>query len=104
MKKAVAITLADIKTGNFEAIRKAGLQPLTPDELAQLAQDANEHEAYVATNGYKDERRAEYPPITDQLDALMKYVAQLDSKSIPPELAEIAAQCMAVKAKYPKPE
>lgn len=102
MKKAIAITLADIKAGNFEAIRQAGLQPLSADELAQLAADANEHEAYVAANGYKDARRGEYPPIGDQLDAIMKWAATQDN--LPDSLKEIAAQCMAVKAKYPKPQ
>jgi hypothetical protein len=44
---------------------------------------------------YADKRRAEYPPIEDYLDGVVKGdQAQID--------AYIAA-CQAVKAKYPKP-
>lgn len=44
---------------------------------------------------YDDLRRAEYPPVTDYLDGVVKGdQAQID--------AYIAA-CLAVKAKYPKP-
>lgn len=42
---------------------------------------------------YKEKRRAEYPPIEDQLDALWKGGA---------EAATMKDDIMAVKAKYPK--
>jgi len=49
-----------------------------------------------ANNEYAKNRKAEYPPITDYLDGVVKGdQAQID--------AYIAA-CQAVKAKYPKPE
>ena len=48
----------------------------------------------VDINIYKEQRRSEYPPITDYLDGVVKGdQAQID--------AYIAA-CQAVKAKYPK--
>ena len=51
-------------------------------------------EALVAAEAYKQQRAAEYPPITDYLDGVVKGdQAQID--------AYIAA-CQAVKAKYPK--
>lgn len=44
---------------------------------------------------YKEKRMAEYPPVTDYIDGIVKGdQAQID--------AYIAA-CLAVKAKYPKP-
>ena len=106
MKKAIAITLADIKAGNFEAVRNAGLQPLTADDLQQLAQDSKDHEEYMATEGYKDSRRAEYPGIGDQLDAVLKALnfLQLNGINMPTETDAIINQWLAVKAKYPKPE
>jgi hypothetical protein len=50
--------------------------------------------AWVDPNAYKAKRAAEYPPITDYIDGMVKGdQAQID--------AYIAA-CLAVKAKYPK--
>ena len=52
--------------------------------------------AWVDPNAYKAKRAAEYPPITDYLDGIVKG----DTEQIQ---AYIDA-CLAVKAKYPKPE
>jgi hypothetical protein len=50
--------------------------------------------AWVDPDAYKSKRAAEYPPMTDYLDGVVKGdQAQID--------AYIAA-CLAVKAKYPK--
>jgi hypothetical protein len=50
--------------------------------------------AWVDPNAYKYQRAAEYPPMADYIDGVVKGdQAQID--------AYIAA-CMAVKAKYPK--
>jgi hypothetical protein len=43
---------------------------------------------------YAEKRRAEYPPITDYLDAVVK--------GDPAGIAAYIAACQAVKAKYPK--
>lgn len=58
----------------------------------------------VDSRTYADKRREEYPPIGDQLDALMKWLATEAEFSIPDELKSVAMSCMSVKAKYPKPE
>jgi hypothetical protein len=59
-----------------------------------VSYDLSAAEALVAANAYKASRAAEYPPITDYLDGVVKNdQAQID--------AYIAA-CQAVKAKYPK--
>jgi hypothetical protein len=50
--------------------------------------------AWVDPNAYKSKRIAEYPPITDYLDGVVKGdQAQID---------KYIADCQAVKAKYPK--
>lgn len=52
--------------------------------------------AWVDPNAYKVKRAAEYPPITDYLDGVVKGdQAQID---------KYIADCLAVKAKYPKGE
>jgi hypothetical protein len=51
-------------------------------------------QAYIDANAYKAKRAAEYPPITDYLDGVVKGdQAQID---------KYIADCQAVKAKYPK--
>ncbi len=52
-------------------------------------------EALKNNNAYKSKRANEYPPITDQLDALWKGGDAA---------AEMLAKVQAVKSKYPKPE
>ena len=50
--------------------------------------------AWVDPNAYKSKRASEYPPITDYLDGVVKGdQAQID---------KYIADCLAVKAKYPK--
>lgn len=50
--------------------------------------------AWVDPNAYKAKRAAEYPPITDYLDGVVKGdQVQID---------KYIADCQAVKAKYPK--
>ena len=51
-------------------------------------------QAYIDANAYKAKRVAEYPPITDYLDGVVKgNQVQID---------KYIADCLAVKAKYPK--
>jgi len=52
--------------------------------------------AWIDPDLYKQQRAAEYPPITDYLDGIVKG----DTEQVQ---AYIEA-CLAVKAKYPKPE
>ena len=69
-----------------------------------LAHDANGNivvldetiiQAYIDANAYIAKRQAEYPPMTDYLDGIAKGdQAQID---------KYIADCLAVKAKYPKP-
>jgi len=60
----------------------------------QVEIDINAVNAWIDPNAYKAKRQAEYPPMTDYLDGVVKGdQAQVD--------AYIAA-CLAVKTKYPK--
>ena len=50
--------------------------------------------AWVDPNAYKAKRASEYPPITDYLDGVVK--------SDQTQIDKYIADCLAVKAKYPK--
>jgi hypothetical protein len=56
--------------------------------------DLNAVNEWIDPNAYKAKRAADYPPITDYLDGVVKGdQAQID---------KYIADCLAVKAKYPK--
>lgn len=67
--------------------------------LADKAQDQAAEATAAALVAYKEQRKAEYPPIGDQLDALWKKEHLNDDT----EWQAIAAEIEAVKARYPKP-
>ena len=61
-----------------------------------VSYDAVAVQTYIDNHAYIAKRQAEYPPITDYLDAVVKGdQAQIDT---------YIAACQAVKTKYPKPE
>jgi hypothetical protein len=60
----------------------------------EVAYDKAAVQAYVDAHAYIAKRAAEYPPITDYIDGVVKGdQAQID---------KYIADCQAVKAKYPK--
>jgi hypothetical protein len=60
----------------------------------EVAYDKDAVQAYVDANAYIAKRASEYPPITDYIDGVVKGdQAQID---------KYIADCLAVKAKYPK--
>ena len=60
----------------------------------EVAYDKAAVEAYVDAHAYIAKRAAEYPPITDWLDGMVKGdQAQMD---------KYVADCLAIKQKYPK--
>jgi len=60
----------------------------------EVAYDKAAVQAYVDAHTYIAKRAAEYPPITDYIDGVVKgNQAQID---------KYIADCLAVKAKYPK--
>lgn len=87
---------------NHKAIYSLYPQVVTVDDTAgafdadgnQVTIDMEAVNAWVDPEAYKAQRAAEYPPIADYVDGVVKGdQAQID--------AYIAA-CQAVKAKYPK--
>jgi hypothetical protein len=60
--------------------------PITYDESAV--------QAYMDAHAYIAKRQAEYPPMTDYLDGVVK--------ADQAQIAKYIADCQAVKAKYPK--
>ena len=86
---------------NHEAIYK--LNPFVVSINNDVAYDADGNEvaydkdavqAYVDAHAYIAKRASEYPPITDYIDGVVKGdQAQID---------KYIADCLAVKAKYPK--
>lgn len=66
-------------------------QPTDAEITAEIARLQAEYEA----TEYQRKRAVEYPPVTDYLDGVVKGdQAQID---------KYIADCLAVKAKYPKP-
>ena len=60
----------------------------------EVAYDKDAVQAYVNAHAYIAKRASEYPPVTDWLDGMVKSdQAQID---------KYIADCLAVKAKYPK--
>jgi hypothetical protein len=84
---------------NAEFVNREGViewhNPSTaPVSDEQIAQELIRLEQQYATDAYKRNRLAEYPPLTDYLDGIVKSdQAQID---------KYIADCQAVKAKYPK--
>ena len=89
---------------NYKAICTLYPQVVTVDDTAgafdaqgnKVEIDLAAVNAWVDPEAYKYKRAAEFPPITDYLDGIVKG----DQEQID---AYIAA-CQAVKTKYPKPE
>lgn len=86
-------TVLNIKTGQAKTV------DMTPQDLREI-------EETDTTQTYAEKRVLEYPPIGDQLDAILKGFNQLrlDGASLPADLDSIVNQWLAVKAKHPKPE
>ena len=89
---------------NHKAIYKLYPTVVTIDDTAgafdaegnQVEIDLAAVNAWVDPDTYKYNRAAEFPPITDYLDGIVKGdQAQIDT---------YIAACQAVKTKYPKPE
>jgi len=83
-------TVFDIATGQTTQI------PFTAEELAEFETAKANSQIQIAKTAYQNKRAEEYPPITDYIDGVVKG-----------DQAQIQAYidaCLAVKAKYPKPD
>lgn len=82
-------TVYDVTTGETTQV------PFTPEEQAEFDSAKAAALAAEARTKYQRQRAAEYPPMTDYLDGIVKG-----------DQAQVQAYidaCLAVKAKYPKP-
>jgi hypothetical protein len=73
---------------------ESGYTILNPEEYEQTLSDWADAALKYAATAYIEKRQAEYPPITDYLDGIVKG-----------DQAQVQAYidaCLAVKAKYPK--
>jgi hypothetical protein len=87
----------------FTVIHK--LNPTVVTLRGDVAYDANGNEVaydlaavqtYIDNHAYIAKRQAEFPPITDYIDGVVKNDQE--------QIAAYIAACQAVKTKYPKPE
>jgi len=72
------------------------LVALTSEECEAVLTERNELKKLADDNAYKHARSADYPPITDYIDGVVKGDQSQIDKYI--------ADCLAVKAMYPKPQ
>ena len=81
-----------LDSAEYEPYLPAGCVQITDEEAAIIR--ATIQAAIEAAKTYAEKRAAEYPPMTDYLDGIVKGDrAQID---------KYVADCQAVKAKYPK--
>ena len=81
-------------------------QPTKYVELTKKQREARQAESEAALlaklkDAYKYKREAEYPPIGDQLDAILKFIDNSRAAK-PEETKSIIAKWKAIKEKYPK--
>ena len=88
MKKyqAIIATNSNVVTIRGDNAFDVNGNPVTYDETAV--------QAYIDAHAYIAKRQAEYPPITDYIDGVVKGDQAQINKYI--------ADCLAVKAKYPR--
>ncbi len=92
IRKDALWTLRGNSYSDLEWLDTTQTQPTEAEVLAEVAR----LEAEWNATEYQRLRAAEYPPITDYIDGVVKGdQAQVD---------KYVADCLAVKAKYPKPE
>jgi hypothetical protein len=73
------------------------IQNMTPVSYDVVQQrDAKRQQDVLNALTYAQRRAAEYPPVTDYLDAIVK--------NDQAQLQKYISDCQAVKAKYPKPQ
>jgi hypothetical protein len=76
------------------------------DELTDTAPVVSQAAINRMLSRYGEQRAAEYPPLADFADALVKQNSgnpTLEAEGVS-QLSDYVAKCLAVKAKYPKPE
>jgi hypothetical protein len=87
-----------MKGEDYSTLEWTDTQVDKPSESVLRAEAARMQREWDAVE-YRRLRASAYPPIGDQLDALMRW---LDTQEVTPELQGVIDWCKEVKAKYPK--
>jgi hypothetical protein len=87
--------IADIRFDLEAAARSVGLQDMSIEDIAQQTKDEFEESERKRIFGYRTDRLKKYPPIREQLDAIMKGGEDLEA---------MRTRVMAVKEEFPKPD
>jgi len=83
-----------VALGTLQIDKEGSLVDLTSQEQTEVDAEATRLQAEYDSQQYARDRQPEYPPVTDYLDGIVKGdTAQVD---------KYVADCLAVKAKYPK--
>ena len=83
---------------------------MTPREVAdreaEVAAWEAERQKYLTEEKYKEDRAEEYPPMGDQLDAILKQLnyMRMNGQPLVQELDDIIGDWLRVKQDHPKPE
>ena len=64
-------------------------------DTSEILKRNADYQSFIDAIPYDQKRRKEYPPIVDYLDGVVKGDQE--------QIAKYIADCLAVKAKYPKP-
>lgn len=89
----------ELNKDEISSFKKSNPHATITKEIDKDALDSLEEEKN--NDASRASRLAEYPPIGDQLDAIMKWLSTETEFGIPAELKSLAGKCMSVKAKYP---
>jgi len=101
-KITVAIPIKAVIEKDTKLLELCGDQPIKEIDRRQIEATRKEHEENKKLQ-YINDRRAEYPAIGDQLDAIVKWLNAQTDIVLPDELKNIVDECMAVKQRHPKP-
>ena len=75
--------------------------PLSDEEKAEILAEWAKNEEETKRTVYIDQRRSEYPPVDECIDAIFKQLDLFDKKD--PEYEKVSKLRQGIKAKYPKP-
>jgi hypothetical protein len=99
--KDTDFTLQNNSDGNGDFIaawKSTEYEIPTKEELDSVSEQATQVQNVTVT---RNKRASEYPPIGDQLDALLKQLSSMENITIIPEMQDIIDKWQGVKGKYP---
>jgi len=93
----------------YHTINGENIPFTTEEEAARDVEEqawADEQADYAANHKYKDDRKAAFPSVGDQLDALWKELnyRRLQGENLIQEADDMLGAVLAVKQAHPKPE